>query len=402
MAAQPSSADLSDIATLNAAAIDGVTVTGTPTSGQVPVASNGTTAAWGTPAGGSGTPIYPCNSASGSGTAYTCTTGSSVTLAVGMLFAWVPDTACSTALPTLAVDANTAHFLVANSTLIYPYCGTAGFGPMLLEYSVGQFTVVSALSTMPNPSTSTLGGVKSLAVVPHKWINTISTAGAPAATQPASTDLSDISTLNAAAVGGITVTGTPSLGNVLTATSATAADWEAPSGGGTVVEEIHLLVGCTIGAGTYLGPWVSDSGFTGLNASCNSNLWPLLQFSATSSADYIFATFTWPTGTISAVTFSMTAIMESSSGSATYVAGVDCWSSGGVFNTIPTVTNTASSGSITYSASNDVVFTTISAIPVNGCSAAGQLAIIKLYRSAGTNNTDMLGSSVVRITRTLP
>jgi hypothetical protein len=48
------------------------------------------------------------------------------------------------------------------------------------------------------------------------------------------------------------------------------------------------------------------------------------------------------------------------------------------------------------------VFTTISAIPVNGCSAAGQLAIIKLYRSAGTNNTDMLGSSVVRITRTLP
>jgi hypothetical protein len=44
---------------------------------------------------------------------------------------------------------------------------------------------------LPNPSASTLGGVESLAVVSHKWINTISTAGVPAATQPACGDLSD-------------------------------------------------------------------------------------------------------------------------------------------------------------------------------------------------------------------
>lgn len=43
---------------------------------------------------------------------------------------------------------------------------------------------------LPNPSATTLGGVKSLAVVSSKWINTISTAGAPAATQPAFTDIS--------------------------------------------------------------------------------------------------------------------------------------------------------------------------------------------------------------------
>lgn len=46
-------------------------------------------------------------------------------------------------------------------------------------------------SRLPNPSASTLGGVESLAAVSHKWINTISTTGAPSATQPACGDLSD-------------------------------------------------------------------------------------------------------------------------------------------------------------------------------------------------------------------
>jgi len=50
----------------------------------------------------------------------------------------------------------------------------------------------------------------------------------------------DVPTLNqdttgsAAKVGGITVTGTPSIGNVLTATSSTAADWQASGGGATL------------------------------------------------------------------------------------------------------------------------------------------------------------------------
>jgi hypothetical protein len=44
---------------------------------------------------------------------------------------------------------------------------------------------------LPLPSAATLGGVQSLAVVLHKWINTISTSGVPAATQPACADLSD-------------------------------------------------------------------------------------------------------------------------------------------------------------------------------------------------------------------
>ena len=42
---------------------------------------------------------------------------------------------------------------------------------------------------LPNPSSSTLGGIQSLAAVTSKWINTISTSGVPSATQPNFTDL---------------------------------------------------------------------------------------------------------------------------------------------------------------------------------------------------------------------
>lgn len=56
------------------------------------------------------------------------------------------------------------------------------------------FTDISgsvAAAQLPNPSSSTLGGIRSLAAVASKWINTISTSGVPSATQPAATDLSD-------------------------------------------------------------------------------------------------------------------------------------------------------------------------------------------------------------------
>jgi hypothetical protein len=55
------------------------------------------------------------------------------------------------------------------------------------------FTDISgtvAAAQLPNPSASTLGGVESLAPVASKWINTISTSGVPSATQPAFSDIS--------------------------------------------------------------------------------------------------------------------------------------------------------------------------------------------------------------------
>lgn len=45
---------------------------------------------------------------------------------------------------------------------------------------------------LPNPSSSTKGGVESIAAVTSNWINTISTSGVPTATQPAFTDISGL------------------------------------------------------------------------------------------------------------------------------------------------------------------------------------------------------------------
>jgi hypothetical protein len=55
------------------------------------------------------------------------------------------------------------------------------------------FTDISGTASaaqLPNPSASSLGGIQSLAAVTSKWINTISTSGVPSATQPAFTDIS--------------------------------------------------------------------------------------------------------------------------------------------------------------------------------------------------------------------
>jgi hypothetical protein len=61
----------------------------------------------------------------------------------------------------------------------------------------GGITVntTTGVVTLANPTATTLGGIKSLAAVSHNWINTISTSGVPAATQPAFTDISGSATL---------------------------------------------------------------------------------------------------------------------------------------------------------------------------------------------------------------
>lgn len=45
-------------------------------------------------------------------------------------------------------------------------------------------------SDLPNPSSSSLGGIQSVVAVSHEWINSISTSGVPSLTQPAFTDIS--------------------------------------------------------------------------------------------------------------------------------------------------------------------------------------------------------------------
>jgi hypothetical protein len=47
-------------------------------------------------------------------------------------------------------------------------------------------------AALPNPSASTLGGIESMAALAHNWIAAIDTSGVPHQSQPATTDLSDV------------------------------------------------------------------------------------------------------------------------------------------------------------------------------------------------------------------
>lgn len=65
----------------------------------------------------------------------------------------------------------------------------------LIQTGTGAISAAPAWGTisgsdLPNPSSSTLGGVQSYASVSHQWINTISTSGVPSSTQPAFSDIS--------------------------------------------------------------------------------------------------------------------------------------------------------------------------------------------------------------------
>jgi hypothetical protein len=57
--------------------------------------------------------------------------------------------------------------------------------------NLGDATCIMAL---PNPSASTLGGIKSIVAATHEWIDSISTAGVPHQSQPAFSDLSGSAT----------------------------------------------------------------------------------------------------------------------------------------------------------------------------------------------------------------
>lgn len=99
------------------------------------------------------------------------TTGTAAALAAN-------GTNCSTGSYAKGVDASgnaegcTPLATVATSGLASDLAGTLGAGQL------------------PNPSATTLGGVKSLAAVSHQFLTAIGTAGAPSQAQPAFTDIS--------------------------------------------------------------------------------------------------------------------------------------------------------------------------------------------------------------------
>lgn len=95
-----------------------------------------------------------------------------------------PVTSAGTLTGTLAVQA-------ANAVFVGPTTGAS---------SAPTFRALVG-ADLPNPSASTLGGVESAAAVTHQWINSISTSGVPALSQPAVGDVSGFGTGVATALG---------------------------------------------------------------------------------------------------------------------------------------------------------------------------------------------------------
>jgi hypothetical protein len=104
---------------------------------------------------------------------------------------------------------------------------------------------------LPNPSASSLGGVQSYASVSHQWINTISTSGVPASTQPAFTDIS----------------GNISTSQINSGTSASAATYLRGDGTWTAITYAPPTVQTfTSGTGTY------NKDYTFVCSSCSATV----------------------------------------------------------------------------------------------------------------------------------
>jgi hypothetical protein len=96
---------------------------------------------------------------------------------------------------TYGSGTNTSTRLAGNTSATKKFLSQTGNGTIsaIPAWSQPAFTDITgtvAAAQLPNPSSSTLGGVQSAAAVSHQWINSISTSGVPALSQPAFTDIS--------------------------------------------------------------------------------------------------------------------------------------------------------------------------------------------------------------------
>jgi hypothetical protein len=189
----------------NASSIDGVAVTGTPSSGQVITASSGTAAAWTTPAAGAGNAtssspgiIQLDGDLGGSATSPSVAKVNGVTL---------PASAPSSGNVLTATSASATAWTT-------PAAGVS----------------LDSTNTDIQPLGSQSAGSSSLAA---KADHVHPTTGLVTTTTSLSGDVTGTaSTTTVAKVNGVAVTGTPSSGQVITASSSTAAAWTTPASGG--------------------------------------------------------------------------------------------------------------------------------------------------------------------------
>lgn len=158
-------------------------------------------------------------------------------------------------LPSGSVPAPTASTLggvFSKSVVSHQFLTGVGTGtgsPSSAQPAFSDLSGAATAAQIPNPSSSSIGGVQSAASVTHQWINSISTSGVPALSQPAFSDVSgsvaasqmpaltgDV-TSSAGAVAttvvkiqGVAVaTTSPTAGQVLTYNSATSR-WDPETG----------------------------------------------------------------------------------------------------------------------------------------------------------------------------
>jgi hypothetical protein len=172
-----------------------------------------------------GTGVYgSCSTAAGGVTSFNLRTG-----AITFLASDLPNPSASTLGGIESLAAVSHKFIDSISTLGVPHASQPAYSDLTgtptlaqtlanatnkwlnsYDASTGLFTQTQpdfsnlsgsvAASQLPNPSASTLGGIESLALVSHKFIDSISTLGVPHASQPASTDLSDYGSIPNAAL----------------------------------------------------------------------------------------------------------------------------------------------------------------------------------------------------------
>ena len=114
-------------------------------------------------------------------------------------------------------------------------------------------------ASLPAPTTSALGGVQAITAVSHQWVASISTAGVPALTQPAFTDVSG--TITAAQLSGSTaLLSSDNLASVankntaLTNLGATGGTIAGPSFTGLITQESTI-----IGLGVTTSPTINKA-----------------------------------------------------------------------------------------------------------------------------------------------
>ncbi len=95
----------------------------------------------------------------------------------------LPDPTTTSKGGVLALAPTSGQWLDGISTAGVPTTSQPGFA---------DIAGTVAASQLPNPTASTKGGVQSLAASASRWINTISTSGVPGTSQPAFSDLSGV------------------------------------------------------------------------------------------------------------------------------------------------------------------------------------------------------------------